>query len=102
MTNPMVEANVVIIDELKKFMNEAINIKTIKAKYCNSVEKDFTRNRVLTFSTLVQRRVIFNIAKLLGEASFASPHVTFKFSQYKIIGMAKYEFASRNLGGNGC
>jgi hypothetical protein len=52
-TNPMAEANVVIIDTLKKFMSEATSVPSVKARYCNFADKDFTRNRVLTFSTLV-------------------------------------------------
>jgi hypothetical protein len=52
MKTPQAIANVAIIDELKKFMNESINITGRREKYFLSATKDFTRNRILTFKTL--------------------------------------------------
>jgi hypothetical protein len=48
----MVETNVEIINELKKFLEETVEIKSVMNRYTHS-PKDFTRNRILTFKVLV-------------------------------------------------
>ncbi|KAA6317719.1 hypothetical protein EZS27_032170 [termite gut metagenome] len=52
MSTPQVKANVLIIDELNRFIHESVHITSIREKYCISARKDFTRNRVLTFKVL--------------------------------------------------
>ena len=52
MSNPMAEANVAIINELKKFLNTVSMEASQRSSYSFAV-KDFTRKRVLTFSNVV-------------------------------------------------
>jgi hypothetical protein len=47
MSNPMAEANVSIIDELKKFIDTVEMESSLKSQYCIST-KAFTRKRILT------------------------------------------------------
>jgi hypothetical protein len=48
----MKEANVSIINELKKFINEVVTKTSIKETYCYS-KTAFTRNRVLTLPNII-------------------------------------------------
>ena len=52
MNSPMADANVAIIAELKKFMEEAVLDFSEKAKYVMETAKDFTRIRILSFPVL--------------------------------------------------
>jgi hypothetical protein len=52
MGTPMTDANVAIINELKKFINTVSNDKALRACYCYTPQS-FIRNRVLTFSNTV-------------------------------------------------
>jgi hypothetical protein len=53
MNNPMADANVAIINEIKRFMETAITDYTEKSKYTIEKTKDFTRRRILTFPVLI-------------------------------------------------
>jgi hypothetical protein len=60
MTNPMREANIAIINELKKFLEETAAIKAEMVKYTYTTQA-FTRERVLTFKIMVM--LILNALK---------------------------------------
>jgi hypothetical protein len=53
MNNPMADANVAIINEIKRFMETAITDYAEKSKYTIEKTKDFTRRRILTFPVLI-------------------------------------------------
>jgi hypothetical protein len=52
MKSPMADANVAIINEVKKFMETAITDYSEREKYTREQTKDFTRRRILTFPVL--------------------------------------------------
>jgi hypothetical protein len=60
MNNSMAEANVSIIDELKKFLREIVNNPIKKAQYSSS-SAAFTRNRVLKMDDIIM--LIMNALK---------------------------------------
>jgi uncharacterized membrane protein len=53
MNNPMADANIAIISELKKFMGAVTSDYSERPKYTLEKTKDFTRRRILTFPVLV-------------------------------------------------
>jgi hypothetical protein len=60
MNTSIAETNVIIIDEMKKFLRETVNSPLEKAQYCYSPGA-FTRNRVLTVDNIIM--LIMNALK---------------------------------------